>query len=237
MKTITLPLLATILLAGIAFSCNDSIESKNTTLTSNSDSLNYTFGFLQGGSLVAEGIDDIDVRQYLAGFNTALAGDSSLVSDEAMQQLIQSFFQELQVQQMQRQADEAEINIQRGQAFLEENLQNSDVFQTDSGLQYRVIREGDGPRPTATDQVEVHYRGTLLSDEVFDSSYDRGEPVVFPLNRVITGWTEGLQLMSVGSEYQFFIPADLAYGNNPPPGSTIPPGAVLIFDVELLDIK
>lgn len=237
MKTITLPLLATILLAGIAFSCNDSIESKNTTLTSNSDSLNYTFGFLQGGSLVAEGIDDIDVRQYLAGFNTALAGDSSLVSDETMQQLIQSFFQELQVQQMQRQADEAEINIQQGQAFLEENLQNSDVFQTDSGLQYRVIREGDGPRPTATDQVEVHYRGTLLSDEVFDSSYDRGEPVVFPLNRVITGWTEGLQLMSVGSEYQFFIPADLAYGNNPPPGSTIPPGAVLIFDVELLDIK
>ncbi|TVQ68102.1 MAG: FKBP-type peptidyl-prolyl cis-trans isomerase [Balneolaceae bacterium] len=237
MKIISIPLITAILFAGFAVSCNSSIESKKTTLTSKSDSLNYTFGFLQGGSLVAEGIEDIDVRQYLAGFNTALDGDTSLISDAAMQQLIQSFFQELQVEQMQRQADEAEVNIRQGQAFLEENLQNSDVFQTDSGLQYRVIREGDGPRPTATDQVEVHYRGTLLSDEVFDSSYDRGEPVTFPLNRVISGWTEGLQLMSVGSEYQFFIPADLAYGNNPPPGSSIPAGAVLIFDVELLDIK
>lgn len=237
MKTILNHLFLSTLVAFFAISCGDSIESKQTNLSSKSDSLNYTFGFLQGGSLIAEGIDDVDVRQYLAGFNTALAGDTSLISDGDMQRLIQSYFQELQVQQMQRQADEADVNSRLGEAFLEENLQNSDVFQTESGLQYRVIREGEGARPTATDQVEVHYRGRLLNDEVFDSSYDRGEPVVFPLNRVISGWTEGLQLMTVGSEYQFFIPADLAYGNNPPPGSTIPPGAVLIFDVELLDIR
>ncbi len=218
--------------------CGGDFESTTTDLSSKEDSLSYSFGYLQGSSLMNEGIEDVDVRKYVAGLNTALEEEDSQIEQMAMQNLIQTYLQDVQMQQMERQAAEADDNIQQGQAFLEENLQSSDVNETDSGLQYRVLEEGDSDlRPSSSDEVEVHYRGTLINDEVFDSSYDRGEPVTFPLNRVIPGWTEGLQLMTVGSKYQFFIPSELGYGNNPPPGSNIPPGAVLIFEVELLDIK
>ena len=217
--------------------CNSSYESAKADLSSQADSLSYSFGFLQGSSLAAEGIDDVDLKNYVAGLIKGLDGEEAEIDQMGMQMLIQTYFQELQEKQMADRAAQADINIAQGRAFLEENLNNDDVFETESGLQYRVLEEGDGPRPSASDQVEVHYSGTLISDEVFDSSYERGEPVTFPLNRVIPGWTEGVQLMNVGSRYQFFIPADLAYGNNPPQGSIIPPGAVLIFEVELLDIK
>ncbi len=218
--------------------CDGDFQTTTTDLSSKEDSLSYSFGYLQGSSLMNEGIDEVDVRKYVAGLNTALEEGESQIDQMAMQTLIQTHLQDMQMQQMERQAAEADDNIRQGQAFLEENLQSSDVHETESGLQYRVIEEGDSDlRPTASDEVEVHYRGTLINDEVFDSSYDRGEPVTFPLNRVIPGWTEGLQLMTVGSKYQFFIPAELGYGNSPPSGSNIPPGAVLIFEVELLDIK
>ena len=236
MKYLRLPLIITFALVGSLISCSSDIESSEANLSNQLDSLSYSFGYLQGGSLVNEGIDEIDVKNYLAGLNTAFKDEDSAIDEAAMQQLIQVFFSELQTRQMERQAAEADINIAQGRAFLEENVLNSDVFETDSGLQYRVLEEGDGQRPTATDRVRVHYEGSLLSDEVFDSSYERGEPITFPLNQVIDGWTEGVQLMSVGSKYQFFIPSELAYGNTPPPGSTIPPGAVLIFEVELLGI-
>ncbi len=217
--------------------CSNNYESASADLSSKTDSLSYSFGFLQGANLTAEGIDDIDLNNYVAGLIKGLEGEDAEIDQMAMQALIQNYFQELQERQMAERAEQADVNVQQGRAFLEENLNNDDVFETESGLQYRVLEEGDGPRPSASDQVEVHYRGTLISDEVFDSSYERGEPVTFPLNRVIPGWTEGVQLMNVGSKYQFFIPADLAYGNNPPQGSIIPPGAVLIFEVELLDIN
>ncbi len=236
MKYLRLPLIITFALVGSLISCSSDIESSEANLSNQLDSLSYSFGYLQGGSLVNEGIDEIDVKNYLAGLNTAFKDEDSAIDEAAMQQLIQVFFSELQTRQMERQAAEADINIAQGRAFLEENVLNSDVFETDSGLQYRVLEEGDGQRPTATDRVRVHYEGSLLSDEVFDSSYERGEPITFPLNQVIDGWTEGVQLMSVGSKYQFFIPSELAYGNTPPPGSTISPGAVLIFEVELLGI-
>jgi len=237
MKKLFLPLIISIGLIGLLVSCDSSLESSDANLNNQLDSLSYSFGYLQGGSLFNEGIEEVDVKNYLAGLNAAFKDEESAIDEGAMQMLIQNFFGELQNRQMERQAAEADINIAQGKAFLEENLMNSDVFETDSGLQYRVLEEGTGARPSATDEVEVHYEGSLLSDEVFDSSYERGDPIVFPLNRVIPGWTEGLQLMTVGSKYQFFIPAELAYGNNPPPGSIIPPGAVLIFEVELLDIK
>lgn len=217
--------------------CGNSFDSANADLSTQNDSLSYSFGYLQGSNLVSEGIDDIDFNNYMAGIKTAFDDAESQIDEQAMQQLVQQYFQDLQMRQMEEQAAEADVNREQGRAFLEENLQNSDVYETESGLQYRVLEEGDGPKPEVTDEVEVHYRGTLISDEVFDSSYERGEPVTFPLQQVIPGWTEGVQLMNVGSKYQFFIPADLAYGNNPPPGSIIPPGAVLIFEVELLDIK
>ena len=237
MKNLFLPIIISISLIGLLASCDSSLESSEANLNNQLDSLSYSFGYLQGGSLFNEGIEEIDIKNYLAGLNTAFQDEESAIDEGAMQELIQVFFGELQNRQMERQAAEADINIAQGNAFLEENALNSDVNVPESGLQYRVLEEGTGARPAATDEVEVHYQGSLLTDEVFDSSYERGEPIVFPLNRVIPGWTEGVQLMNVGSKYQFFIPAELAYGNNPPPGSIIPPGAVLIFEVELLDIK
>lgn len=237
MKNYLIKLILITFAAAIVTACGNSYESATPDITDRNDSLHYSFGYLQGANLANQGIDDIDMSNYVAGFMTAMdEADSSIINDGDMQALIQSYFQELQMQQMEERAAAADVNIEQGQAFLEENLQNSDVTETDSGLQYRVLEEGDGPKPEATDRVQVHYEGSLINDEVFDSSYDRGEPVTFPLNQVIPGWTEGVQLMSVGSKYQFFIPADLAYGNNPPQGSIIEPGSVLIFEVELLDI-
>lgn len=237
MKNNVLNLLIIILVGTIFNACANSYDSAAPDIADRNDSLHYSFGYLQGANLANQGIDDIDMNNYVAGFMTAMdEADSSIINEGEMQALIQSYFQELQMEQMEERAAEADINIEQGQAFLEENLQNSDVNETESGLQYRVLEEGDGPKPEATDQVQVHYEGSLISDEVFDSSYERGEPVTFPLNQVIPGWTEGVQLMSVGSKYQFFIPADLAYGNNPPQGSIIKPGSVLVFEVELLDI-
>jgi len=122
------------------------------------------------------------------------------------------------------------------QQFLVDNRDKPNVVETESGLQYKVLKPGEGLKPAATDQVTVHYRGTLIDGTEFDSSYSRGEPITFGLNRVIRGWTEGLQLMAIGSKYEFYIPSDLAYGNRGA-GAQIGPGATLIFQVELLDIK
>lgn len=124
-----------------------------------------------------------------------------------------------------------------GEQFLKNNGAKADVTTTASGLQYRVLREGAGTKPRATDTVEVHYRGTLIDGTVFDSSYDRGRTIEFPLNRVIAGWTEGLQLMKSGAQYEFAIPYNLAYGERGTPGGPIPPFATLIFEVELIAVK
>lgn len=125
--------------------------------------------------------------------------------------------------------------MEQGKQFLEENAKKEGVVTTASGLQYKVIREGDGAKPTASDEVEVHYRGTLIDGTEFDSSYKRGQPLTFPLSRVIAGWTEGVQLMPIGSKYEFYIPYNLAYGEKGA-GGLIPPFAALIFEVELLRI-
>ncbi|MEE9543405.1 MAG: FKBP-type peptidyl-prolyl cis-trans isomerase [Thermodesulfobacteriota bacterium] len=126
-------------------------------------------------------------------------------------------------------------NLELGESFLNANIAKDGVFSTTSGLQYEVMKDADGPKPGATDSVEVHYKGTFIDGAEFDSSYSRGMPASFPLDRVISGWTEGLQLMSVGASFRFFIPPDLAYGENAPPA--IGPGRTLIFEVELLGIK
>lgn len=218
--------------------CTNYDQRASADLSSKVDSLSYSFGYLQGSGLQDQGISEIDMQNYIAGFQAGVdTTDTSMIDNSAMQMLIQTYMQELEMRQFEQQEEAATENVERGQAFLEENLQNEDVFETDSGLQYRVLEEGDGESPTAEDVVRVHYEGKLLTDEVFDSSYERGQPATFPLNRVITGWTEGLQLMEEGAKYQFFIPSDLAYGNQPPQGSPIPPGAVLIFEVELLEVN
>lgn len=166
---------------------------------------------------------------FLKAFNNVMKGDSVVISNENAQAFLQTFFTAAQ----DKVANEKKTE---GEKFLTENKKNPAVQVTPSGLQYIVLTEGTGAKPTATDKVKVHYEGTLTDGTKFDSSYDRGEPIEFPLNQVIKGWTEGVQLMSVGSKYKFFVPYDLAYGEQGA-GGVIPPFATLIFTVELLDIN
>lgn len=217
--------------------CETENYSPNADLSSKADSVSYSIGYLQGSGMAQEGLTDIDMKNFIAGFQKALAEEEAEMDMMAMQQTIQNYLMEVQQRQEMERSEQAEGQRAEGQAFLEENAEREDVMVTESGLQYRVIEEGTGERPEATDQVEVHYRGTLITGEEFDSSYSRDQTATFPLNQVIAGWTEGLQLMREGATYEFFIPSELAYGTNPPPGSIILPGSVLIFEVELIDIK
>lgn len=171
----------------------------------------------------------VNKELFLTAFNAVMKGDSVLFTGEEAQDVLQRYFASAQ------QKMEAEQQ-KEGKKFLEENAKNPAVQTTASGLQYIVLREGDGPKPAETDKVKVDYEGTLTDGTVFDSSYQRGEPIDFVLNQVIQGWTEGVQLMSVGSKYKFFIPYNLGYGEQGA-GGVIPPYATLIFTVELLDIN
>jgi len=171
----------------------------------------------------------------LKGFTDSLAGKSQIEKEE-VQAILMGLDQQMKTKQAELATKNAEEAKAKGIAFLEANAKKEGVKVTESGIQYVVMSEVEGDKPVATDTVKVHYKGTFLNGETFDSSYDRGEPAVFPLNRVIKGWTEGLQLMSVGSKYKFTIPSDLAYGpnGNPP---RIPGNSVLEFEVELLEIQ
>ena len=170
---------------------------------------------------------EYNLELFLKAFNTVMKGDSTLISVEDAQDVLQNYFTLAQekIAAEQRSA---------GEKFLEENAKNPAVQTTESGLQYIIMNEADGPKPVATDRVKVHYEGTLLDGTVFDSSYKRGDPAEFQLNQVIPGWTEGVQLMSPGSKYKFFIPYNLAYGERGAGG--VIPLATLIFTVELLEI-
>lgn len=159
-----------------------------------------------------------------------------MIEKEEIKALMMSLDETMKAKQQELALKESEASLAEGQKFLEENAKKEGVKVTESGIQYVVLTEAEGDKPAATDTVKVHYKGTFLNGETFDSSYDRGEPAVFPLNRVISGWTEGVQLMSVGSKYKFTIPSDLAYGpnGNPP---RIPGNSVLEFEIELLEIQ
>jgi len=177
----------------------------------------------------------LDQALITRGFTDSLAG-KSLIEKEEIQALLMSLDQAMKSKQQAASAADAEAAIAEGKKFLEENAKKDGVQITESGIQYVVVTEGEGEKPQATDTVTVHYKGTFLNGETFDSSYERNEPAVFPLNRVISGWTEGVQLMSIGSKYTFTIPSDLAYGpnGNPP---RIPGNSVLQFEIELLEIQ
>lgn len=167
--------------------------------------------------------------------NDVLENKELAMTEEEMQNCIRTFQQNLMEAQMKKREEDAVKNEEAAKKFLEENKTKEGVVTLPSGLQYKVLKEGNGPKPKETDNVTVHYKGTLLDGTKFDSSYDRGEPVTFPLNRVIKGWTEALQLMPVGSKWQIFIPPNLAYGKDG--NQRIPPNALLQFEVELLEIK
>jgi len=237
MKRIVYPVLIALILFTVTTGCESPSAGGETSLDSQIDSVSYSLGFLYGQNLAQGGVESLEDDKFLTGLNRALNRDESQIDDIAMQSLMQRYQEEISQTAQTRREGQAAANIEEANQFLEENAQNEGVSVTDSGLQYRVIEEGTGDRPTEADEVEVHYRGTLISGEEFDSSHSRNQTATFPLGGVIPGWTEGLQLMREGATYEFFIPAELAYGNNPPPGSIIEPGAVLIFEVELIDIK
>jgi FKBP-type peptidyl-prolyl cis-trans isomerase len=178
---------------------------------------------------------EVDIDAMVEGLRDALSGREPRMSRAEVEQVLREFFTKVQQDNAPPASEEQEANLREGEAFLAENRTKDGVIETPSGLQYTVLVEGDGASPEASDSVTVHYEGRLLDGKVFDSSYERNEPATFALNRVIAGWTEGLQLMTVGSKYRFFIPAGLAYGARGfEPG--IGPNATLVFDVELLAI-
>jgi FKBP-type peptidyl-prolyl cis-trans isomerase len=179
--------------------------------------------------------DDIDIKVVEQALEQTLKGEKTSLTQEEALQVRQAYMQQMQAKRVTEQKAAAEKNKTEGTAFLAKNKAKSGVKTTASGLQYEVEKEGTGPKPKATDTVKVNYLGTKIDGTKFDSSYDRGQPATFPLNGVIKGWSEGLQLMPVGSKYKFYVPADLAYGENAP--GPIGPNATLIFEVELLGIE
>jgi FKBP-type peptidyl-prolyl cis-trans isomerase FklB len=179
---------------------------------------------------------DIDPNILVRGMKDALIGSKPLMTDEEAKTVMIEFRTEMTKKKEAEAQHVGESNKQAGQQFLAANKTKEGVVTLPSGLQYKILKQGTGPKPTATDTVVTNYRGTLLDGTEFDSSYKRNEPATFPVGQVIKGWTEALQLMPVGSKWQLFIPADLAYGERSP-GAEIGPNSTLIFDIELLSIK
>ena len=196
--------------------------------------LGYIIGMDIGNSLKQQGAD-IDLPALFEAIETIYSGGEPALSAEEAASIRDAFIAERRATVEAEREELAAENAAEGEAFLRENRTKEGVMVTESGLQYQVLEQGEGPKPAASDRVRVHYRGTLLDGQEFDSSYTRGEPATFVLNQVIPGWTEGLQLMPVGSKYKFYIPSDLAYG--PQGGRSIEPNSTLIFEVELLGIE
>ena len=193
------------------------------------DKISYALGLSMGQNLMSSGVESLNYQDLAAGIEDVLTKQQPKISYQEAQQVLNQFFQELE-------AKVAGAAKAEGEKFLAENAKREGVKVTPSGLQYEILEPSLGQKPKATDTVRVHYEGTLIDGTVFDSSYQRGEPIEFPLNGVIKGWTEGLQLMPKGSKYKLYIPYELGYGERGA-GQSIPPYATLIFTVELLDIK
>jgi FKBP-type peptidyl-prolyl cis-trans isomerase len=189
------------------------------------------------GMRIKEEPFDLDLAAFSEGMKHSVEGTESLMSDEEKATTMQNFQQQQMAKQQAEQEAVAEANRQQGEAFLAENGQKEGVVTTESGLQYKILAAGEGEKPAETDTVEVHYRGTLLDGTEFDSSYKRNSTVSFPVNGVIPGWVEALQLMPVGSKWELYIPSDLAYGPGGTGGGPIGPNAALVFEVELIAIK
>ncbi len=223
--------------AGILGGCSATNQtSPEPALDSNSEKVSYGMGLVLGERMRND-LPDLQMEQFLQGIEHGHGGDETVnrMSREEIQEALMAYQKQMQEEQVAQMEQLAEQNKTAGETFLAENGQRDGVVTTESGLQYEVLEAGSGDKPSAEDQVQVHYTGELISGDVFDSSRQRGEPVTFGLNQVIPGWTEGLQLMPEGSRYKLYIPSDLAYG---PGGSrSIGPNETLIFDVELLAIN
>ncbi len=221
----------------ILFSACESASYENVALETTIDSVSYVQGYLIGQQMAKRGMDTIDPELLAAGMRQAFAEDTSFIDRQEMIALMRNYQAETRARIMKQRMEEAEANKEKAQEFLAQNKEKEGVMVTESGLQYKVLQEGSGESPTAQDSVTVHYKGTLLSGEVFDSSYKPGQPITFPLGGVIAGWTEGLQLMEEGAVYKFWIPGKLAYRTSPPRNSPIGPNELLVFKVELIEVQ
>lgn len=204
-------------------------------LATEKEQVSYMIGMQMGKSLEPLKAE-VDLDTLHKALETALAGGQPLMTEEQLAQVGETFGQKMQAKQIADMAAKAKNNQEEGAKFLAENAKKPGVETTASGLQYQVLTAGEGPKPTNDSVVRVHYKGTLLDGTTFDSSYDRNEPVVFPLTQVVAGWQEGITLMPVGSKYKFWIPSELGYGDKGTPGGPIGPNATLVFEVELLEI-
>lgn len=224
-------------------SCNNKGTAQK-SLKTEVDTVSYSLGIDISSKLKAN-FPEINKDLFIQGVMNGLDSTNILITPENTEPILRAFFQKKQEEAMKKQQEEMEKQMEtefagvkaEGVKFLEANKTANGVQVTASGLQYIVLKEGKGEKPLETSTVKVHYHGTLIDGTVFDSSVDRKEPAEFPVNRVIKGWTEGLQLMSVGSKYKFFIPQELAYGATPREGGAIKPFMPLIFEVELLEVK
>ena len=221
-------LLLTLAVGALAASCNSGSMTQTTAnLKTATDTASYYLGFMYGTGMQRMGLKDANMEALVAGMNTAFQGKETEANPQAMEMYLNNYFQQMAMKQ-------AEANLEKGQKFLAENAKKDGVKELVDGIQYKIIKEGNGAKPAETDVVKVHYKGTLIDGTEFDSSIKRGEPAEFPLNRVISGWTKSLKEMPVGSKWEIYIPADQAYGQR---GSgPIGPNETLIFEVEMLVI-
>lgn len=200
------------------------------------DRLSYALGVSMGYNFRASGIQELNVDDFADALGAVFYGRATKMTAEEAKTEVQSFFMQLQQKQQEENAKMADINAAAGEQFLLENGKRAEVHTTPSGLQYEIVKQGDGPRPTAGDSVTVHYTGKLIDGTVFDSSEERGEPATFGVTQVIPGWVEALQLMKTGAKWRLFIPSALAYGPQGA-GGVIGPNQTLIFDVELISVE
>ena len=200
------------------------------------DKLSYALGLGIGRQLAQMGAEQLSIDDFAQAIKDVVAGGQLKLDEAEAQVIVQEFFQKQEEKQRAAAAEMGKKAKEEGEKYLAENAKKEGVVTLPSGLQYLVIKEGNGKRPKATDKVKCHYAGMLVDGTLFDSSVQRGEPATFPLNQVIAGWTEGLQLMTEGSKYRFFIPYTLGYGERGA-GASIPPFAALVFDVELIEVQ
>ena len=222
------------LIAAASVALTSLAPAAQTELKDQKDKVSYSIG-LDIGTTLKRQLIDVNAELLNKGIQDGLSGNKGLLTDEQVKETMAAFQKDMMAKQAAAKKATGEKNAAEGKKFLADNKSKEGVKTTASGMQYKVLKEGTGPVPKATDTVKVNYRGTTIDGTEFDSSYKRGQPASFPVNRVIKGWTEGLQLMKVGSKYQLVIPADLAYGERGA-GSDIGPNATLLFDVELLEI-
>lgn len=225
-------------LGGLSLVISVSATAADAPLNTLNQKASYIMGMNLGKQMSAQR-NTIELNQVIMGIQDAYNGNQLKMTQAEMQAVAAEFQKKAQEEQeklMAAKQAQAEKNLKEGKAFLEANKKKDGVKTLASGLQYKVLKSGNGPSPAETDTVVTHYRGNLINGEVFDSSYKRGQPATFPVNGVIKGWTEALQKMKVGDKWQLFVPADLAYGERSV-GQKIEPNSVLIFEIELLEIK